>query len=68
MGTDMYIDAYPTAEWINDARLYQSQLQLLTGWFVIPDVTIRFELASASARSGIDIEGTDIFYIPYLQE
>jgi hypothetical protein len=48
----------PTKEEMAKFKMYQSQLQLLTGWLNISDDMIRHEIETSAVRQGIDLANT----------
>ena len=53
----------PTSEYLSRLSCYQSQLQVITGWYKISPEMITYELHAASKRLDINLDELYI-YIP----
>ena len=51
-----FFQRLPTSDEIEQVSKYQSQLQLITGWLLLGDEMIGFELLTSAARLGIDFK------------
>jgi hypothetical protein len=55
-GRSGFLQKLPSDDEIERVNKYQSQLQLITGWLLLGDEMIGFELLTSAARLGVDFK------------